>query len=128
MHRSTFAIQMYSKSREKCIVVWPRLNSAFDAPAKSLLSKLGLKSISELNKNELKLITFKSLTDLASNYLRQLLIQNSQQSYKPLRNTDWDLKLPLKTTENLWQQIIYPFYDLKSSIEILFCAGTRSQI
>ena len=71
-------------------------NSAFDTPAKPLLAKLGLRSISELNENELKLITYKSLNDLAPNYLRQLLIRNSQQSCRALRNTDRDLKLPLK--------------------------------
>ena len=71
-------------------------NSAFDAPAKPLLANLGLRSISKLNENELKLITNKSLNDLAPNYLRQLLIRNSQQSCRALRNTDRDLKLPLK--------------------------------
>ena len=45
-------------------------NSAFDTPAKPLLANLGLRSISELNENELKLITYKSLNDLAPNYLR----------------------------------------------------------
>ena len=71
-------------------------NSAFDTPAKPLLANLGLRLISELNENELKLITYKSLNDLAPNYLRQLLIRNSQQSCRALRNTDRDLKLPLK--------------------------------
>ena len=75
-------------------------NSAFDTPAKPLLANLGLRSISELNENELKLITYKSLNDLAANYLRQLLIRNSQQSCRTLRNTDRDLKLPLKRTNN----------------------------
>ena len=71
-------------------------NSAFDTPAKPLLANLGLRSISELNENELKLIACKSLNDLAPNYLRQLLIRISQQSCRALRNIDRDLKLPLK--------------------------------
>ena len=71
-------------------------NSAFDTPGKPLLANLGLRSISEFNKNEVKLITYKSLNDLAPNYLRQLLIRNSQQSCRALRNTDRNLKLPLK--------------------------------
>ena len=75
-------------------------NSAFDTPAKLLLANLGLRSISELNENELKLITYKSLNDLSPNYLRQLLIGNSQQSCRALRNTDRDLKLPLTKTNN----------------------------
>ena len=59
-----------------------------------------LRSISKLNENELKLITYKTLHDLAINYLRQLLIRNSQQSCRTLRNTDRDLKLPLKGANN----------------------------
>ena len=45
-------------------------NSAFDAP----MPNLGLRSISELNENELEFITLKSLNDLALNYLRKLLV------------------------------------------------------
>ena len=70
-------------------------NSAFDTPAKPLLANLGLRSMSELNENELKLITYKSLNDLAPNCFRQLLIRNSQKSCRALRNTDRDLKLQL---------------------------------
>ena len=87
-------------------------NSAFDTPAKPLLANLGLRSISELNENELRLITYKSLNDLAPNYLRQLLIRNSQQSCRALRNTDRDLKLPLKRTNN--GQKGYSFRGAKS--------------
>ena len=61
---------------------------------------LNLRSISELNENELKLVTFKSLNDLAPNCLEQFQIRNSQESYRPLRNTDRDLKLPMKKTDN----------------------------
>ena len=39
-------------------------NSAFDTPTNPLLANLGLRSISELNENELKLITYKSLNDV----------------------------------------------------------------
>ena len=87
-------------------------NSAFDTPAKPLLANLGLRSISELNENELILITYKSLNDLATNYLRQLLIWNSQQSCRALRNTDRDLKLPLKKANN--GQKGYSFRGAKS--------------
>ena len=45
-------------------------------------------------------MSIKSLKDLAPTYLRQLLIRNSQQFYRPLRNTDRDLKLPLRKTDN----------------------------
>ena len=87
-------------------------NSAFDTPAKPLLANLGLRSISELNENELKLISYESLNDLARNYLRRHLIQNSQQSCQALRNTDGDLKLPLKKSNN--GQKGYSFRSAKS--------------
>ena len=61
-------------------------NSAFDAPVKPLLVNVSLKSIRKLSKNELKLIALNSLGDLASNYLRQPLNQNSQQSSRALKN------------------------------------------
>ena len=88
------------------------INSAFDIPAKPLLANLGLRLISELYENDLKLIAYKSLNDLAPNYLRQLLIRNSQQSCRTLRNTDRDLKLPLKKTNN--GQKGYSFRGAKS--------------
>ena len=68
----------------------------------------------ELNENELKLITYKSPNDLAPNYLRQLLIRNSQQSCRALRNTDRDLKLPLKKTKTNNGQLGYSFKGAKS--------------
>ena len=75
-------------------------NSALDTLATPPLANIGLRSISELKQNELKLITFKSLNDLAPNYLRQLLITNSQQSFRALRNNDRNLKFPLKKANN----------------------------
>ena len=75
---STTYINRLQKLQNRAVSVIT--NSAFDTPAKPLLANLGLRSISELNENELKLITYKSLNDLAPNYLRQLLIRNSQQS------------------------------------------------
>ena len=69
------------------------MNSGFDTPVKPLLENLDLILTGELKENELKLTTFKSLSDLAPNYLGQLVIRNSQQSCRTLRNTNRDLKL-----------------------------------
>ena len=87
-------------------------NSAFDTSATPPLAKLGLRSIRGHNKNELKLINYKSLIDLAPSYLKHLLIRNSQQSCRALRNTDRDLKLSLKKT-NIGQKG-FPFRGAKS--------------
>jgi len=85
---------------------------AFDTLAIPLLANLSLRLINELNDNELTLITYKSLNDLAPNYLTQLLIRNSQQSCRALRHTDRDLKLPLKKINN--GQNRYSFRGAKS--------------
>ena len=71
-------------------------NSAFDAPASPLLTDLGLRSVRELCEHKTKRIAFKSLNDFAPNYLRKLLIRDSQHSCRALRNTENDLRLPLK--------------------------------
>ena len=71
-------------------------NSALDTPAKPLLASLGLRSISELKEIKLKLIIYASLNDLAPNYIRQLIIRNSQPYCRALRNSDRDLRLPLE--------------------------------
>ena len=70
-------------------------NSASNAPASPLFTDLGLRSVRELCEHETKLTTFQSLNDLAPNYLRKLLIRNSQHSCRALRNTENDLRLPL---------------------------------
>jgi len=88
---STICINRFQKLQNRAVKMITN-----NTPAKPLLANLCLRSISELNENELKLITYRSLNDLAPKYLRQLLIRNSQQSFRALRNTDRDLKLPLK--------------------------------
>ena len=85
----TTDINRLQKQRNRAVRI--TINSAFDAPTKPLLAYLGLRSISEVNENELKLISFKSLDGFALNYHRQLLIRNFQQSYRPLKDTDRDL-------------------------------------
>ena len=70
--------------------------SEFQGLVKPLLENFGLRSVSKLYKNELRLIAFRTLNDLTPNCHRQLLIQNSQQPCTALRNIDRDLEFPLK--------------------------------
>ena len=60
---------------------------------------------SYIPENELKLLTLKSFNGLVPMHLRQLLIQSSQQSCRAQRNTDRDLKLPLRRTNNVQKRI-----------------------
>ena len=66
-------------------------NSPLDAPASPLLTDLGLRSARELCEHETKLVTFRSLNDLDPNYLRKLLIRNSQHLCRPQRNAENNL-------------------------------------
>ena len=75
-------------------------NSSFDAPSRPLIQELGWKTIEELINGETKTMVFKSLHDLAPEYLRSLFTRNSQCSVHALRNTVTDLKLPRKNSAN----------------------------
>ena len=75
-------------------------NSPFDSPTKPLLSNLRLKSIRELIDYEVAFTTHKSLNDLAPLQLKNLFTRNSRCSSRALRNTQSDLKLPLKKTSS----------------------------
>ena len=75
-------------------------NSPFYSPSKPLLSNFRLKSIRELIDDELPVMTYKSLNDLAPLYLKNLFTRNSHCSSRALRNTQKYLKLPLKKTSS----------------------------
>ena len=75
-------------------------NSSFDSPSRPLIERLGWKTIEQLISNESKTMVFKSLNDLAPQYLSSLFKRNSQCSTRCLRNTETDLRLPKKTSAN----------------------------
>ena len=75
-------------------------NSSFDSPSRPLIERLGWKTIEQLISNESKTMVFKSLNDLAPQYLSSLFKRNSQCSTRCLRNTETDLRLPKKTSGN----------------------------
>ena len=75
-------------------------NSSFDASSRPLIAKLGWQTIEELIRNESKTMVFKSLNDLAPQYLCNLFTKNSACSSRNLRNTETDLRLPKKRSAN----------------------------
>ena len=75
-------------------------NSSFDSSSRPLIERLGWKIIEQLISNESKTMVFKSLNDLAPQYLSSLFKRNSQCSTRCLRNTETDLRLPKKTSAN----------------------------
>ena len=66
-------------------------NSSYDADARALLKDLGLKKIQDLIDSETKIMVFKALNGLASEYLFDLFIRNYNCHLRPLRNTSTDL-------------------------------------
>ena len=75
-------------------------NSSYDTPSKKLLEELGWKTIDELIKIESEIMVYKSPNGLAPQYLCDFFTKNSSQSIHSLRNTETDLRLPLKRTSN----------------------------
>ena len=71
-------------------------NSSYDTPGRPLIEGLGWKTIQELIKNESGTMVFNSLNGLAPQYLSRLFTRNSACSSRILRNTNTDLRLPLK--------------------------------
>ena len=74
--------------------------SSFDTPSRPLIVELGWKTIEELIGNESKTMVFKSLNDLAPQYLCNLFTKNSACSSRNLRDTETDLRLPEKNSAN----------------------------
>ena len=75
-------------------------NSSFDTPSRPLIDKLGWKTIEQLVTSESNLMVFKSLHELAPQYLCDLFTRNSKCSSCVLRNSETDLRLPLKKSSN----------------------------
>ena len=68
--------------------------------SRPLIQELGWKTTEELINGETKTMVFKSLHNLAPEYLCSLFTGNSQCSAHTLRNTVTDLKLPRKKSAN----------------------------
>ena len=71
-------------------------SSNFDTPSRPLIDQLGWKTIDELVASETKTMVFKSLHELAPQYLCDLFTRNSKSSSYVLRNSETDLRLPKK--------------------------------
>ena len=81
-------------------------NSSYDAPSRPLIEGLGWKTIQELIQNESETMVFKSLNGLAPQYLCNLFTKNSECSSRSLRNTETDLRLPMKKNSK-WTKMFF---------------------
>ena len=75
-------------------------NSSFDAPSRPLIEELGWQTVDQLISSESKTMVFKSLNELAPQYLCDLFTRISHCSSYSLRNTWTDLRLPMKRSNN----------------------------
>ena len=75
-------------------------NSHFDAPSKPLIQSLGWKTIEELINRQVNLTVFKCLKRIAPKYLCDIFTKNTVNATRSLRNTNTDLRLPLKSSAN----------------------------
>ena len=77
-----------------------KIVTSFDTPSRPLIERLAWRTIEQLISNESKTVVFKSLNELAPQYLSSLFKRNSQCSTRCLRNTETDLRVPKKTSAN----------------------------
>ena len=96
-------------------------NSSFDAPSSPLIKSLGWKTIHELILNESQTMVFKSLhglacVGLAPQSLCSFFTKSSQCSSYSLRNTETDLRLPLKKSSNGQKSFSYRGAKLWNSL------------
>ena len=75
-------------------------NSSLGTPSRPLIAELGRKTIEEFIGNETRTMVFKSLNDLAPQYLCNLFTKNSACSSRSLWDTETDLRLPKKSSTN----------------------------
>ena len=75
-------------------------NSSFDAPSRPLIEKLGWKTVDQLISSGSKTMVFKSLNELAPQYLCDLFTRKSLYSSYSLRNRGTNLRLPMKRSTN----------------------------
>ena len=74
------------------------MNSAYNVSAAPLIQSLGWPTISNLIQKETATLMYKSLNELAPEYMRNLFTRCSDSNGRVLRSTDTDLKVPLLKT------------------------------
>ena len=75
-------------------------NSSYDASTEALIKELKWPTVRELIRCETATIVFKSVDDLAPEYLSHLFIRNSERHTINLRNSETELLVPFMKTSN----------------------------
>ena len=75
-------------------------NSSYDSSASALIKTLNWPTVADMIKVETACMGYKSINDLAPDYLSEMFTKNSAYSRENLRNTATDLQVPLMKTCN----------------------------
>lgn len=75
-------------------------NSSYDAPAEALIKELKWPTARDMIRTETATIVFKSINNLAPDYLSHLFIRNSDRNIINLRNAETYLLVPFMKTNN----------------------------
>ena len=76
------------------------VKSSFDAPAMPIIRSLNWPTVDDIIRSEIATTMYKSLNGLVPEYLSNLFSKTSTRYARKLRNTDTDLSLPLRKTNN----------------------------
>ena len=90
--------------------------SSFDTPSIGLIQSLNRPTVSDIIRGETATTVYKSLNGLVPEYLSSLFEKRSTRNVRELRNTETDLSIPLRKTNNGQRAI--SFVDLSFGIAL----------
>ena len=93
------------------------VKSSFDAPAMPIIRSLNWPTVDDIIRSEIATTMYKSLNGLVPEYLSNLFRKNSTRYVRKLRNTDTDLSLPLRKTNNGQRDISFRGPKLRNQLE-----------
>ena len=92
--------------------------SNFDTPSFGLIQSLNWPTVSDIIRGETATTVYKSLNGLVPEYLSSLFEKRSNRNVRELRNTETDLSIPLRKTNNGQRAISFRGLKLWNSLEL----------
>ena len=92
--------------------------SNFDTPSIGLIQSLKWPTVSDIIRGETATTVYKSLNGLVPEYLSSLFRKRSTRNVRELRNTETDLSIPLRKTNNGQRAISFRGPKLWHSLEL----------
>ena len=92
--------------------------SSFDTPSIGLIKSLNWPTVSDIIRGETATTVYKSLNGLVPKYLSSLFEKKSTRNVRELRNTETDLSIPLRKTNNGHRAISFRGPKLGNSLEL----------